>query len=106
MTGERVGAHFFRSSSRASAMAARKLLYVSGRFRALALLKGEGGGSAERRDLVAAAACLPDRRETEARGNASRRSTAATSSTLGPDFRGQARANSPSRPAFAHPSPA
>src|SRR3954451_16137722 len=58
-----------------SVIAARKSLYVSGRFRALALVQGEGGGSAERRNLVTAAACFPDRRETEAHGNASRRST-------------------------------
>src|SRR5207253_302009 len=42
-------AHFIRSSSHAGVIAARKLLYVCGRFRALALLKREGGGSAERR---------------------------------------------------------
>ena len=37
------------SSSQASVIAARKLLYVCGSFRALAPLKGEGGGSAARR---------------------------------------------------------
>src|SRR5437868_10926176 len=38
-----------RASFQAAVIAARKLLYVCGRFRALALLKREGGGSAERR---------------------------------------------------------
>src|SRR5437868_392081 len=53
------------SSIQASVFAARKSLYVCGGFRVLALLQGEGGGGAERRNLVTAAAYLPDRRETE-----------------------------------------
>jgi hypothetical protein len=65
----------------------------------------EGRRNAERRTLVTAAAYFPDCRETEAHGNASQRPAAATSSTLGPTLPAQARASSPSRQAFAHPSP-
>ena len=41
-------------------------------------IEKRGGRNAARRTLVTAAACFPDRRETEAHGNASRRSTAAS----------------------------
>src|SRR6185295_11049251 len=46
------------------------------------LEKKRGRRNAERRTLVTAAACFPDRRETEAHGNASRRSVAAFFKTL------------------------
>jgi hypothetical protein len=65
----------------------------------------EGRRNAERRTLVTAAAYFPDCRETEAHGNAFQRPAAATSSSLGPTLPAQARASSPSRQAFAHPSP-
>jgi hypothetical protein len=93
-----------RSSFRTSVIVARKSFCVSGVSGDLALDNKRGRRNAERRTLVTAAACFPDRRETEAHGNASRRPAAATSSTLGPDFRARARASSPSRqvsPPFA-----
>src|SRR6267154_1857346 len=43
----------------------------------LALDQKRGRRNAERRTLVTAAACFPDRRETEAHGNAFRRSVTA-----------------------------
>ena len=46
-------------------------------FRKPPLKRKRGRRNAERRTLVTAAACFPDRRETEAHGNASRRSVAA-----------------------------
>ncbi len=46
-------------------------------FQKTSLDKKRGRRNAERRTLVTAAACFPDRRETEAHGNASQRSVAA-----------------------------
>jgi hypothetical protein len=72
---------------RASVIAARKFLHVSGSFRGPRPRTEEGRRNAERRTLVTAAAYFPDCRETEAHGNASQRPAAATSSSLGPCFR-------------------
>jgi hypothetical protein len=65
------------------------------------------GREAERRKAHhnRAAACFPDCRKTEAHGNAFQRPAGATSSTLGPFFRHRRELFSPSRQAFAHPSP-
>jgi len=82
---------------RASVIAARKFLHVSGGFGGLPPAQRGGGGTPKGAPWYWAAACFPDCRETEAHGNAFQRPAAATSSTLGPDFRARARASSPSR---------
>src|SRR3954464_2752774 len=73
--GESVDAH--HSSFRASVLAARKSLRVSGRFGGPRSRLREGGGTPKGAPWVTAAACFPDRRETEAHGNAFRRPAAA-----------------------------
>ena len=69
--------NFICSFIRASVIAARKLLHVSGRFSFLPPIKGEGDGTPKGAPLVTAAAYLPDCRETEAHGNAFQRPAAA-----------------------------
>jgi hypothetical protein len=95
---ERVARISHRSFLGPSVIAARKFLHVSGRFR-FSLRQGEG---AKRRKAHrnSAAACLPDRRKTEAHGNASRRPAAAFLS-LGPCFRHKFRTGF--RPPFTCP---
>jgi hypothetical protein len=61
-----------------SVIAARKSLHVNGVSGDLALAEKRGRRNAERRTLVTAAACFPDRREIEAHGIAFRRPAAAS----------------------------
>ena len=99
--------NFVLSFLRASVIAARKSICVSGSFRGPRSLEEER--EAERRKAhlgSTAAAYFPDCRETEAHGNAFQRPAAATSSTLGPVLPGTGASFSRHPGRLPHPSPA